>query len=157
MRVIPSATRTKSETVEPAVAIADAPATANGRAALAAFSVPEPLVAIRPTSADAQGRAASQDRRTRNGQASTVAASSVNDASPPGSAMSCRQACVRPTKSAGAHRPSRSRAAIPCKARPGITDGAGPKIVSAATKTPSSRGVLPDGAGGDGSGGFTVA
>lgn len=87
------------------------------------------LEAIRPTSPDTHGRVTSSDQASRSGQASTLAASSANDAAPPGSGRSFRQAWVAPTNSAGDQTLSRSSAIMPVSATPGITAGAGPKIV----------------------------
>src|SRR5262245_22405617 len=99
--------------VAPKPAFTATPAAANGRAEVAGSSVLAPLAAILPTSADAHGRASSHARRRRSGQASRLAASSANDALPPGWDRSALETWVAPTKSAGAQGPSRSIAALP--------------------------------------------
>ena len=77
--VTPTPRRADSSTVVPSAAVTAAPAAANGRAT-SPCPVSVPLAASRPTSADAHGRAASRDQPRRTGQASRLAASSVNDA-----------------------------------------------------------------------------
>ena len=124
------ARRGDSSTVVPKPAVTATPAAANGRAALAAVvgvgaargQPPDERRRARAGDEPATSRSAA-DRRRR------LAASSVNDAVPPGSDRSARQTCVAPRKSAGDHGPSRSSAAIPYSATPGMTAGAGPKIV----------------------------
>jgi hypothetical protein len=60
----------------------------------------------------------------------------VNDAEPPGWDKPDLQLCIKLRKIAGDHRLSLPRAAIARRAKPGMTLGAGPKIVSPATWTP---------------------
>jgi hypothetical protein len=127
-KVTPALARAETSHGAPNPANSATPAVANGRAALAPCSVSVPLLASRPTSPDAQGRATRRDVPTRSGQASTLTASSVKEAVPPGSRRSPRHACVTPANRAGAQTPSRSSAAIPLIAIPGMTAGAGPTI-----------------------------
>ena len=87
----------------------------------------------------AHGRATSHAPPRRNGQASRLAASSVNEARAARLGRSSRQACVAPTKTrAPTRRPAPARP-FRVIAIPGMTAGAGPKIVWPATETPNCR------------------
>ncbi len=104
------------------------PTTQNGRLLSAAWlRVSEPLAASRPIKADAQGRASSTPSRHLNGQASKLAASSVNAATPPCAATWLRQPCDAPSITAGDQSAGRSTPTRANNATAGMAPGTGPK------------------------------
>jgi hypothetical protein len=104
------------------------PTTQNGRLLSATWlRVSEPLAPRRPIKADAQGRASSALSRKVNGQASKLAASSVNAATPPCAGTWLRHACDAPSKTAGDQSAGRSMPISANNATPGMAPGAGPK------------------------------
>jgi hypothetical protein len=139
-RLAPTATRadTSSSHGNSADSTAAPPTTQKGRAIWPAWlRVSLPTALRRPTSADAQGRASTWPKRSRHGQASKLAASSLNAAVPPSAPMSVRQAWVTPSKTAGDQSAGRSIPTVAYSATPGMTEGAGPTNACPATCTPN--------------------
>lgn len=137
-RFPPAATRavTSMRSDTSTVATAAPPTTPKGRPlSLAWLRVCDPRAARRPTSTEAQGRASTCPQRSRNGQASRLAASKVNAALPPSAAIPVRQAWLTPSSTAGDQSPDRSIPMVANRAMPGITFGAGPSNACAATCT----------------------
>jgi hypothetical protein len=134
----PSATRAVSSnrSDKSAVATAAPPTTQNGRALSGAgLRVWEPRADRRPISTEPQGRASTGPQRSRNGQASKLAASRVNAAVPPSSSIPVREAWLAPSSTAGDHSAGRSMPTMAYRATPGMTFGAGPSSACAATCT----------------------
>ncbi len=145
-RFAPTARRPDASSSHPkcAVMTAAAPTTPNGRTLSAAGSkVSVARAAKRPKSPVTHGRASSGASRSRSGQTSRVAASSVNDAVPPGSWTSVRHAWCPPSTSVGDQSDGLSRLAIANTAAPGMTPGATPTSDSAASCAPKVN-RLPD-------------
>jgi hypothetical protein len=137
-RFAPTATRAVSSrsSVRSTVATAAPPTTANRRPLSAAgLRVCEPRADSRPISTEPQGRATTGPQRNRNGQASRLAASSVNAAVPRSSSIPARQAWLAPSRIAGDHSVGRSIANMAYRAMPGMSFGAGPSNAWAATCT----------------------
>ena len=138
-RLAPTAKRadTSSSHGNSADSTAAPPTTQKGRAiSLAALRVSLPTALSRPISAEAQGRASICPKRSRHGQASKLAASSLNAAVPPTAPMSVRQAWVTPSKTAGDQSAGRSIPTVAYSATPGMTEGAGPTNACPASCTP---------------------
>jgi hypothetical protein len=137
-RFAPTATRAVSSnrSDKSVVATAAPPTTQKGRPLSgASLRVWEPRADRRPTSTEPHGRASTGPQRSRNGQASKLAASSVNAAVPPSASMPLRQAWLAPSSTAGDHNASRSMPTMAYNATPGMTFGAGPSSAWAATRT----------------------
>lgn len=102
------------------------PAATKGRVLDAGASVSLPDEEVQPIIAEAQGYAASTEARTFIRHRSMLAASTANDAFPPGSDRSFLQAWVSPKPMAGDHTDFRSTPANAYRDTPGIIVGAGP-------------------------------
>jgi len=110
------------------------------------LSVSVPSATNRPKSTKAQGRASNAPVRKRTGHASSVAASSTNDALPPGAWKSERHAWRTPSTNVGDQRLPRSTPTVANSATAGMTPGATPTIPSAASCAANvvrARGVEP--------------
>jgi len=139
-RFAPTARRADASITPPkwAATITAPPRTPNGRALSAAgLMVSVARAAKRPISAEAQGRASSTAHRSRSGQTSSVAASSLKDTLPPCSWTPVRKAWCAASTSAGEKTDGRSRPTIVNRATPGMTRGAKPTSDSAANCAPT--------------------
>jgi hypothetical protein len=150
-KLAPTATRadTSSSHGNSADSTAAPPTTQKGRAiSLAALRVSLPTALSRPISAEAQGRALICPKRSRHGQASKLAASSLNAAVPPTAPMSVRQAWLTPSKTAGDQSAGRSIPTVAYNATAGMTAGAGPTNACPASCTPRVCRPRASGSGG---------
>ena len=158
-RFAPIAVRAESSNNEDnsAVTTAAPPMTPNGRLlSSAGFNVSVARAERRPKSNEPHGRASITPKRRRSGHASSVAASSKNDALPPGSTP-VRQAWCNPSMSEGDQADGRSKPARTNSATLGMTPGATPANASAASCAAYTRrlraagALLNESAPGDGS------